>query len=268
MKRFYSFFILLVACLMTVSVQADELTVNDGTSTNEYVPVYGYYADTSGESQFVLSSTDLSSVANKSITALKFYANSNFSFTGKWNVKLLETTATGISSSYQDLTEAALVYYGSLNITGNECLITFDEPFIYSGTKNLLIDFTLSQKGNYSSSGVLKWYGVADGASRGGGSYPSDQTFSPKVTLIYQVPPTCAKPSGLKASNVTDNSADLSWTENGSATAWQIRLNGDDDQILDVTETSYPLTGLTALTAYTVEVRANCGGEFLYYCSC
>ena len=27
---------------------ADELTVYDGTTTNEYVPLYGYYADTKG----------------------------------------------------------------------------------------------------------------------------------------------------------------------------------------------------------------------------
>ena len=32
----------------------------------------------------------------------------------------------------------------------------------------------------------------------------------------------CAAPSALTASNVSATSADLSWTENGSATEWQV----------------------------------------------
>jgi len=41
-------------------------------------------------------------------------------------------------------------------------------------------------------------------------------------------PPTCAAPTALDVSNFTTNSVDLSWTENGTATEWEMAqpLNG------------------------------------------
>ena len=68
----------------------------------------------------------------------------------------------------------------------------------------------------------------------------------------------CHAPTNLTVSNTTENSADLSWTENGTATDWQIRINGDNNSIMNVTTNPYTLTGLTPEATYTVEVRANC----------
>ncbi len=64
------------------------------------------------------------------------------------------------------------------------------------------------------------------------------------------------KPTNLAVSNVTDNSATLSWNENGTATAWQICLNNDETNLIDATENPYTLNNLNALTAYTVKVRS------------
>ncbi len=69
---------------------------------------------------------------------------------------------------------------------------------------------------------------------------------------------TCKKVSNLAASSITTTSATLTWTEEGESTQWQVRLNGGAAQT--VTSTTYALTGLTANTAYTAEVRADCGG--------
>ena len=72
---------------------------------------------------------------------------------------------------------------------------------------------------------------------------------------------SCAKPSGLVVVETTGSTATLSWTENGTATAWQICLNDDETNLINVTTNPYTLTGLTAETAYTAKVRANCGSE-------
>ena len=71
----------------------------------------------------------------------------------------------------------------------------------------------------------------------------------------------CPKPNNLVVTETTGTTATLSWTENGTANAWQICLNGDETNLIDVTANPCTLTGLTAETAYTAKVRANCGDE-------
>ena len=67
----------------------------------------------------------------------------------------------------------------------------------------------------------------------------------------------CIIPTDFIASNITQTSADVSW--NGTASSYQIRLNGGTPET--VSTTSKTFTGLTAGTAYTVEVRAVCGSS-------
>ena len=64
----------------------------------------------------------------------------------------------------------------------------------------------------------------------------------------------CDAPTALTANNITETSAEVSW--NGTATGYEVRLNGGTPE--PVSTTSKTLTGLTAGTAYTVEVRAVC----------
>src|SRR5690606_3020869 len=75
----------------------------------------------------------------------------------------------------------------------------------------------------------------------------------------------CVDPSAIVVSNITHDSADISWTENGTATEWEIEygLSGytqgsgtvvvDNDGTLGET-----LTGLTDDESYDVYVRAIC----------
>ena len=77
--------------------------------------------------------------------------------------------------------------------------------------------------------------------------------------------PSCPEPTDLTASNITTTTADLSWTENGSATSWDIELGlsgftptGTPTQS-GVTN-PYTYTGLTENTTYDWYVRADCGG--------
>ncbi len=76
---------------------------------------------------------------------------------------------------------------------------------------------------------------------------------------------TCLAPSDLSADNITDDSADLSWTESGSATAWNIEygpagFTQGQGTTVNVSSTSYTLTGLSPKTSYDYYVQANCGG--------
>ena len=75
-----------------------------------------------------------------------------------------------------------------------------------------------------------------------------------KVDYAGDAPEPCDAPTALTASNVTQTEATVSWT--GTASSYEVRLAGGTTET--VTTTSKTFTGLTAGTAYTVEVRAVC----------
>lgn len=73
----------------------------------------------------------------------------------------------------------------------------------------------------------------------------------------------CELPTNLTATNITDNSADLGWTENGSATSWQIEYGEEDfDQgegnLVVTSDNPYTVTGLEEDEDYEFYVRAIC----------
>ena len=77
-------------------------------------------------------------------------------------------------------------------------------------------------------------------------------------------PPSCLAPTDLTASNISIDSADLSWTAGGNETAWNIEYGPTgfaqgQGTIINVTSNPYTLTGLTSATAYDFYVQADCG---------
>lgn len=75
---------------------------------------------------------------------------------------------------------------------------------------------------------------------------------------------TCQRPTNLLASAVTSSTANIYFTENGSATSWQYVISDgtvtDPNNGTTVTTTNAPtiLTGLTPQTEYTIWIRSNC----------
>ena len=78
----------------------------------------------------------------------------------------------------------------------------------------------------------------------------------PANTVGITACPACSAPTGVMASNITTNSADVSWTASGSETEWWFVLDGVGQS---VTSTTNALTGLSPATVYTVEIAAICG---------
>jgi len=80
--------------------------------------------------------------------------------------------------------------------------------------------------------------------------------------------PSCQHTSAQNETNISTVSADLGWTENATATAWQIEwgptgFTQGNGTVINVTSNPYTLNGLTTLTTYDWYVRANCGsGDF------
>lgn len=139
-------------------MKADELTVNNGTSQNDYVPFYGYYGDAYTKCEFIIPATDLAAMNGKTITALKFFSNTaSVNWTGSFQVFLKEVEATTLAA-FTGTTGATVVFEGTgLAIDANkEMSVTFTEGYTYNGG-NLLVGFYQIGKGNYKS---VKFYGV------------------------------------------------------------------------------------------------------------
>ena len=81
--------------------------------------------------------------------------------------------------------------------------------------------------------------------------------------ISFTNPPTCIKPTGLTAGDITDNSVQLSWTSGSDDFNVQYKKASDIDWI-DVSGTvsnPYTLTGLEGNTAYQVRVRTYCSTD-------
>jgi hypothetical protein len=77
------------------------------------------------------------------------------------------------------------------------------------------------------------------------------------------VAPTCTSPTVLTANAITSTSADFAWTENGTATTWEIEygLNGftpTTSPTVTVTTNPAPIAGLTPSTVYQYYIRSVC----------
>ncbi|PIQ16470.1 MAG: hypothetical protein COW67_02825, partial [Flavobacteriales bacterium CG18_big_fil_WC_8_21_14_2_50_32_9] len=89
---------------------------------------------------------------------------------------------------------------------------------------------------------------------------------TPDPGAIEFVPPSCAQPSALNVPTFTGFTADLAWTENGTATTWDIEWGTagftptGTPTIIGTTTNPHQISGLTPLTNYDFYVRANCGG--------
>ena len=128
-----------------------------------------------------------------------------------------------------------------------------------SSTTYANYEIPLSQ---YNGSGAY----IAIKAPQPAANYNYGYVDNVKIELI----PSCPKPTQVHASNVTTNTVDLGWTENGTATAWEIEYgpagftlgNGTTE---NATTNPYTISGLTASTTYDFYVRSDCGGQYSNY---
>ncbi|MEE0888742.1 MAG: fibronectin type III domain-containing protein [Bacteroidales bacterium] len=77
------------------------------------------------------------------------------------------------------------------------------------------------------------------------------------TTLGGVIEEECLAPTNVEVSQITSNSALVTWTPQGNETAWQVKLN--QGEVIDVTTPSYTLTNLLPETEYDFMVRTNCG---------
>ncbi|MBQ2483723.1 MAG: hypothetical protein II519_00240, partial [Muribaculaceae bacterium] len=189
------------------------LTVYDGTATNQYVPIYGYYCDDYLKCEFIIPAADLASMTDCEISALKWYLSTPASDSwgdASFQIFVKEVDATTISDYYGP-DDATIIYEGAIDGTQDEIDIAFASPYTYHGG-NLLIGVYNVVEGTWKS---CYFYGVAaSGACISGTGTSLDavsktqRDFLPKTTFTFNAPEGyVAAPTSFIASDITGTSA-------------------------------------------------------------
>ncbi len=174
------------------------ITVYNGTATNQYIPMYGYYFDDFTKSECIIPASQLTAMTGCTVSSITFYPSSVGTTNSTWTstsqtVFLKEVSSTTLGGSFSGTTGATTVKQGLLEMptAGQPYTITFDAPYTYNGG-NLLIGVYNTDDGSYNK---VEWYGTSNltsGVSAYGNNSSSlnsvtynAQSFLPKTTFNY-----------------------------------------------------------------------------------
>ena len=214
----------------------EQLTVNDGTETNQFVPIYGYWCDKYSKSQFIIPAEDIEDMQFSEISWMTFYSENDYITWGnaKFQVYLMELPCETefTSATLYDWDDMELVRSeGSLEIRDGQMVVDLEEPFFYTDG-NLVIGFKQTVSGTYNT---CSWYGVNQTGNTAIGGYENSkaivyQQFLPKTSFVYA--PTgntvCRKPKDFTVGRVDATTIECGWTPGSDETLWEIAWGYED----------------------------------------
>ncbi|MCX6305637.1 MAG: T9SS type A sorting domain-containing protein [Bacteroidetes bacterium] len=155
-------------------------------------------------------------------------------------------------------------YYATLNWTAGGTEASWDiewgPPGFTQGTGTLVSNIQKPYILSGLSPTTAYSYYVRANCGEGHSIWIGPKNF---VTLV-----SCPSPAALGASNLQVHSADLNWTETGTATSWHIEwgpdgfTQGTGTMISGITAKPYTLAGLAPGTSFAFYVRSSCGPGF------
>lgn len=284
MKKVFLFLMVLVVMLPTFLRAQDTLVIGTGTSTSYNTPFNSLWGYSFVEQIYFANEI----ITPATITAISFYHKPSSTTTDQTNnivvyMKNVSRTSFADATDYEPVSAGDIVYSGSWTIPGTEgwTTITLNTPFDYDGSSNLMIAMHEQTSGystryfTYTSTAnsVISFHSdSADPDPYNLGSYTGNKyTQGNRANLKIEYTAgvvTCPAPGALAATNVTDESATLTWSPRGTETNWDIYFATSQTDVPDsmsiptdfASDTFYNVSGLTSLTNYYVYVRANCGG--------
>ena len=266
------------------------VTVGSGTANTQgnYFPLQTFY--NYSYTQQIIPAAQLNNDA-QSFNAIAFQYFLSTALTRNVDIYLAHVPASAnLSSGWiqpSGTTDNAftLVHSGNVNFNNSGTdywlEIPFTQNFQYNGTDNLLVA-VLDHTGTYTnSSNKFYTHNDANTANMSRYVYRDASTYDPfgpdaagtlssnvnNIRFIFCDESNCIRPNTLTTSNITENSADLSWVSAGSESSWEIEYRTSIDtgwnyygQASSTTETLY---NLNSDTRYYVRVRSVCSnGEY------
>ena len=218
------------------------------------------------------------------IHSIGFYLTSASTTTGSsmtvWVKAVDANYALAASNTFNDMLEGAQQIYDGEPDFSTAGWITFPvNNFSLNEGQNLLVLVRgvgcstgggCSKSARYTSTSNHVWYKRQDSSDPGQdvagtlSSYRANININMDVTTISCVDVVaCADPSNLEVSDITPNSAVLTWTAGAEGQTdfivEYLAEGATEWTSVNVSGTTYTLTGLAQLTNYSVSVKANCG---------
>ena len=243
-------FTLMAVAAIAFAAQAAQLTVADGTDTNQYIPfraAYFNYPPYFG--QVIYPAGQLTQLEGKNITGLTFYiANEGGSVMNGGELSfflgVVDVSEYSIVSPFR-IPESNLTLVGTLPMTQGESQIAvnFDTPFAYAGG-NLALMVKVTQAGTVSGTG--SFYGVktsVPSAVYGGNQYFTEQ-FYPKTTFTYDDASAPAAVTLISEANALEDNTPFMFNGDAVVTVYRngylfLRDESGFGQIRNVTEGSF-----------------------------
>ncbi|MDE6340210.1 MAG: leucine-rich repeat protein, partial [Muribaculaceae bacterium] len=187
------------AVAVAPTVMAGELTVNEGSATDGYIPFHFYYLDNANcRSQVIFPSSQLQEMKGQAINEIKFYIDES-GYGGNWKandmrLSIAETETSAFTADpYNGETEFlspdwTVCYSGQMEgeAGGRELVFKLSTPYLYSGS-NLLIQISLGSAGNAYP--TTKFLGITTddkpSAYTTQGYYAVPENFLPQTTFNF-----------------------------------------------------------------------------------
>lgn len=262
--------------------ESNQVQLGDGNNQSQNLPFEPFYEYSYTQSIYLSSEIN----ASGEITGLQWYFSGTSALPDSQNLVIYVAHTSEVSydsnTDWIPISEFTQVYSGGIDVSGGEgwTTITFDTPFMYNGTDNLVIAVDESMSGYDSSAD--DFYNTDVGTQRSigfysdstnpdptapptTGSYLFSSNFVPNI-ILDGIAPTCPYPSEISVTDISAFSADLFWTAGGDETEWEIVYGeeGFDIETEGVTISDNDgiigesLTNLSSDTEYEVYIKSIC----------
>ncbi|WP_372752714.1 choice-of-anchor J domain-containing protein [Mariniflexile sp.] len=259
--------------------------VQIGTDTNQFQDAPFDPSNVYSYTQSIYLAPEINASGN--ITSLQWYFSGTTLLPNSQDLTIYlgHTTkdAFNSTSDWEPLANLTQVYSGGIDVSAGVgwVTITFQTPFAYNGTDNLIVAVDENMTGSDNSADdfhntpvsgtrtmAYKSFSVnPDPASPPNVFSSGLDAYIPNI-ILGGITQTCPVPTDGNTSNITTTTASLNWTIGGSESAWDIELGqAGFTPTGSPTESNiskpYTATLLTENTAYEYYLRADCsGGDF------
>ena len=268
--------LLIVGFLISWSSFA-QVAVGEQNGYTSALPISGFY--NYSYSQQLIFQNEIN--AEGDITSVSvFYSSGNTTNSSDWTIYMGHTSKTNFQNDDDWIlsTQMSKVFDGIVTYPagGNQMLVTFDTPFSYNNLDNLVLAVYEKQP-DYG--GSIYFGKTADLNSNRSIFYRSDnEGFNPadpfmadgreafiNNMILGGIQQICATPSQLIVSDLTTTTALASWTENGSATQWEVIYGvvgfdpaSEGTTVIANNNPEIIISGLDPSSEYDVYVAAVC----------
>lgn len=280
MKKILS---LLISILISFQLFAQvELQIGNGI-TSYFDPLPGYYGWNRSAYLYKLDEIGVGGLV--SALAFEIASPSNGS-NAKIKIYLKETSATTMpalsATTWNTLKAGATLVYQNNALASAPAgwkIFTFDTQFNYSGTGNLMV--LVEGEGCIASGGcrtdcynheapATHWYRRKDGTppdDNAPSTSPTGQEGKRANIKFTITPPAgfCYPPFNLAATNITSNSADITWNTHSSGISWKVQYKKAIETTWSAEQIHYlgesSLQDLDPATTYDVRVKSVCNTD-------